>query len=237
LAKDADIHPPDAWLDDVLTDMVRRIPTAKAIRDSFQLDITPAFVEAPDEAIKATRLEDIAAKEADMTRRLAEIEQIDVNAKREKAYLELSAERERLNRERRITEEVLAHEKKQRQERIEQTLNAVAGQLHTLVGRAGRMAGPDSGQASCTRWVGRVKNFGRTVPLHFTDDAELARVWQNWTTRSTTMPPAGELTGCAMHWWCRDIAGAIRRRWHRSRGPRIGLPMIHAGTGTKAARA
>jgi hypothetical protein len=179
LPKDGDAQPPDTWLDDILTQMVRRIPSAAEIRGSFALDIAPAFVEAPDEAVKATKLEAIARQEAEVKRRLSELDTIHLQAKRERTRLALQAEREKLERERRITQEVIAHEKKLKQERIEQTLDAVAGQLHTLVYTAvcdGLEMVKSKGKLH-PRWVGRVKQLVDQVRvLDFTDDAELARV-------------------------------------------------------------
>ncbi len=178
-AKTADVQPPDEWLDATLAAMVRRIPTADDIRLSFALDIIPAFVEAPDEAVKAAKLEDIARQEADVQRRLTQLSDIQIEAEREKARLALDVKRERLQRERRITEEVAAHEKKLRQERIEKTLDAVAGQLHGLVYGAvvdGLSMIKDKGRVH-PRWVGRVKTLVDQVRvLNFTEDAELKRV-------------------------------------------------------------
>ncbi len=179
LPKDSAVEPADEWLDDILESMVKRIPTRDQIRDSFQLDVVPAFVEAPDEAVKAAKLEDIARQEAEVQRRLNEISRIHVEEEREKARLALEAEREKLNRERRITEEIIAHEKRLKTDRIERTLNDVAGQLHSLVYGAvvdGLAQIQDKGRLH-PRWVGRVKDLVERVQLlNFTDDAELARV-------------------------------------------------------------
>jgi len=179
LPKNSDVLPPDAWLDEVLAGMVRRVPTADGIRGMFLLDIIPAFVEAPDEAVKAAKLEDIQRAQAEVERRLSELSLIQMQAEREKARLSLEAERERLRREQRITQEVLAYEQQQRQERIERTLGEVAGQLHTLVYTAvcdGLEQLEGKGRLH-PRWVGRVKSLVEQVRLlDFTDDAELSRV-------------------------------------------------------------
>jgi hypothetical protein len=178
-AKDAALTPPDAWLDDTLAVMVRRIPTAEDIRRSFRLDIIPAFVEVPDEAVKAAKLEDIGALQREVERRLADLDRIHIQTEREKARLVLLAERERLEREERITADILAHEKKLREERIDKTLNEVAGQLHSLVYTAvcdGLDMVRSKGQLH-PRYVGRLKSLVDQVRLlNFTDDAELARV-------------------------------------------------------------
>lgn len=201
LPKDGDVEPPDEWLDEILTDMVRRIPTADDIRQSFVLDIAPAFIEAPDEAVKATRLEEIARQEAEVQRRLdaidtAKIREAQAAARaeeriqdnrvreelareREQTRLALQADKERLERERRITEEIIAHEKKLRQERIETTLDEVAGQLHQLVYGAiiNGLEQLDDKKRVHPRWVGRVKSLVDQVRrLNFTDDDELERV-------------------------------------------------------------
>jgi hypothetical protein len=179
LPKDAATNPPDAWLDDTLAVMVRRIPTADAIRQSFRLDAIPAFVEVPDEAVKAAKLEDIGAKQREVERRLEMLNRISLETEREKARLELLAERERLEREQRITADILAHEKKLREERIDTTLNDIAGQLHSLVYTAvcdGLSMVQAKGHLH-PRYVGRLKSLVDQVRLlNFTDDAELARV-------------------------------------------------------------
>ncbi len=179
LPKDSPVDPPDEWLDEVLMEMVHRIPNADEIRRLFTLDVIPAFVEAPDEAVKAVKLEDIQRDQEEVTRRLNELDHIYIDAEREKKRLELAAERERLHREQRITEEVIAHEKQLRQERIDNTLNEVAGQLHQLVYGAvvdGLQMVREKDQVH-PRWVGRVKNLVEQVRLlNFTDDTELARV-------------------------------------------------------------
>lgn len=203
LAKDADTIPDDGWLDDTLAAMVNRIPTASQIRDSFTLEIAPAFVEAPDEAIKAAKLEEIEAQQREVERRLDEISHAYVESEKRKAWAEartaeeamreevhreeektrlaLLAEKETLERERRITEEIIAHEKKLKEERISTTLNEVAGQLHTLVYSAvcdglSYLNDPKH-EALHPRYVGRLKRLVEEVRLlNFTDDPELTRV-------------------------------------------------------------
>jgi hypothetical protein len=155
LDKNADVEIPDEWLDETLADMVRRIPTADEIRASFTLLIVPSFVEAPEEAIKAVKLEEIERQQAEVEARLAEIShahvwaekrtaeaqvkaaqdvaRIERNTAIEAQELELRAQKEALARQKRITEEVIAHEKRLKEERITKTLDEVAGQLHQLV--------------------------------------------------------------------------------------------------------
>jgi hypothetical protein len=195
LAKDAGVQPPDEWLDEILAEMVARIPTADQIRDSFTLQIIPAFVEAPDEAIKAAKLEEIEVQQREVERRLEEISRekvqaekqavwAEARAKAEKERLELQAERERLDREKRITQEIIEHEKRLKEERISKTLDEVAGQLHTLVYEAvcdGLEYLKDPQHESLhPRYVGRLKNLVDQVQvLNFTDDDELNRVCQD----------------------------------------------------------
>lgn len=181
LAKDSEVTPADDWLDDTLQKMVGVIPTADDIRASFRLTITPAFIESPDEYVKALRLKDLDAKEADLNRRLEELGDEKLWADKQIEYQRMKDEKERLDMERRITAEVMQAEAAAKKEKIAKTLDEIAGALHTELYamvyesleylRENNKLHP--------RTAGRIKALAEQVALlnsGFMGDAELTRI-------------------------------------------------------------
>ena len=186
LAQDADVTPPDEFLEEQARGMIGCIPTAEEIRDSFRLTITPAFIEMPSEAVKEAKLKDLKAKESDLDRRLEELSDEKLWADKAIEYQRIQAEKERLAMERRITDEVMRAEAAARKEKITKTLDEISGALHTeLYGlvyesleylKANNKLHP--------RTAGRIKAVAEQVTLlnsGFMGDAELERITKELT--------------------------------------------------------
>ncbi len=180
-AQDADLTPPDEFLEEQARSMTACIPSATEIRESFRLTITPAFIEMPSEAVKEAKLKDLKATEAELNRRLEELGDKKLWADKQIEYQRVQAEKERLAMERRITEEVMRAEAAAKKEKISKTLDEIAGALHTeLYGLVYEsLEYLKDNKKLHPRTAGRIKAVAEQVELlnsGFMGDAELERI-------------------------------------------------------------
>ncbi|HML21851.1 MAG TPA: hypothetical protein PKD09_09395 [Aggregatilinea sp.] len=158
------------WLDQKKAGIVASIPSADYIRESFVLDWTLAEVETPPEAVKAAKLEELEARARELDA------QIDA-ATDEKRRLIVQRERERVEMEQRIQEEI-ARTRADAGDRFNEAINQIIGQLQGSIYEMvlDQLAYLEDNQSLHPRNVGRIKNLVELVKdklVGLTDDASL----------------------------------------------------------------
>lgn len=176
-----------AWLDEQKSKLVEVIPSAATIRRSFAITWTLSEVDAPPEAIKAAKLEDLQRRERELNRQIAA-------AKSEEERLKLEREREGIERDRRIAAEVAntrQYAEAQFQRAIDQIIGQVQGEIYDLV--IDSLEYIEQNNALHPRNVGRLNNLIALVTdklAGLTNDQELRRV----CTELETLSKSGVLT-------------------------------------------
>jgi len=164
------------WMDGMKHQIADSIPPAAQLRDSFTLTWELAEVEAPPEAVKGVKLEELERKQSELERSLAA-------AATEEERLRLLRQREQLVMDRRIAAEI-ARMKEGAQEQFNEVIDGiireVQGSIYDMVLKQLEYMNEDGGLRPLhTRNIGSIKNLVELVRdrlAGLTNDEELRRV-------------------------------------------------------------
>lgn len=161
------------WMDNMKHQIADSIPPAAQLRDSFVLIWELAEVEAPPEAVKAVKMEELERKQSELDRSLAA-------AATEEERLRLLRQREQLEMDKRIAAEI-ARMKEGAQAKFEDAINGIVqevqGSIYDMVLR--QLEYIEDKGALHTRNVGSIKSLVELVRdrlAGLTNDEELRRV-------------------------------------------------------------